>query len=113
VDCRALAGSHPPIEVVIGDLGDPAGSTSLSGPDVATLLASLTLADILPSFSMGFDALFSELANVLESAVFGKALPIVGTGMGTRFDVFGQIQEKVGDNLDELTEFNAALIEQC
>lgn len=45
--------------------------------------------------------------------MFGKALPIVGTEMGTQFDVFRQMKEKVVDNLDDLTEFNATLIEQA
>ena len=67
VDFGVIAGGQPDIEVMIGDLGDLAGSTSLSGPDVATLLESLTLEEILPSFLMGFDQLFGELASALDS----------------------------------------------
>ena len=113
VDFGEVAGNQPNIVVAIGDLGDPAASTSLSGPDVAALLTGLSLANILPSFAMGFGQLFGELAAALDSVVFGRSLPIVGTGMGTQFDVFRQIREKVVGNVGVLTEFTPTLIEQA
>ena len=113
VDFRGLASNQPDIEVVIGDLGDPAGTTTLAGPDVAGVLAELSLDDILPSFAMGCDWLLDELADQLNRVVFGMALPIVGEGMATQFDVFQQIREKVVDNLDDLSVVTPTLIEQA
>ncbi len=91
--------------LAIADLGDAAATTSLTGPHVADLLAALTLDDVLASFDMGFDQLFGELEQVLNTQVFGPALPLVGGELAEAADLIGQIRTSVSGNL--------ALLEQA
>jgi Ca2+-binding RTX toxin-like protein len=101
----------PYINLSVGDASDPAGSTTINTnldgstwPTLSSLIGNLSLEDNLDGFKLGFDELFTKLDDLLDTAVFGQELPLVGTQLTEAADFIDQIRSKVSDNLALLSD---------
>jgi Ca2+-binding RTX toxin-like protein len=98
--------TDPMIHLSITDVGDPAGTTTLTTnldgtdwPRLSDLLGGLSLLEDLDGFKLGFDELFMKLDDLLDKAVFGQELPVVGTQLTEAADFIDRMRRAVSDTL--------------
>ncbi|WP_144058140.1 beta strand repeat-containing protein, partial [Novipirellula maiorica] len=100
----------PFITVGVGNVNDPSGGSStlttnlLGGdgnwPTFEVLTQNFSLADSMDGFKLGFHDLFTKLDQMLDTALLGQKLPLVGDQLGEAADFLLQMRDSVVDNLN-------------
>ncbi|MDV6029537.1 MAG: hypothetical protein F9B45_05405 [Phycisphaera sp. RhM] len=85
------------VELVVGDIADPLGTTSLSFPDLETLIGNLDFTENLSALSDGWDGLLRLLEEALRGRILGVNVPVVGDGMTEAADFVGEMRAVLAD----------------
>ena len=85
----------PSLTLSIDDLLDPASTTSISGPDLASEVGDLDLTSNLGALLDGLDMLLGEIQSALSNDVFSNRFPLVGDQLADAGDFVEQIRSGV------------------
>lgn len=91
----------------IGDLGDIPGTTSFTGPDLATLINEIDLFDNASSIVDSLDALLLFVEDAVDGEVYGFQLPVVGNGLAGVADVIENFRLDIRTRLDSELDLGA------
>ncbi len=96
-------GGEPPtndIELNVGDLGDIADTTTLTGPPLGSAISGIDVSTDLDAVEEGWDQVISFLSGVLDTNILGSELPMVGKSLGQAIAFLNNLHDTVLDQLE-------------
>ena len=94
----------------IGDLNDPFGTTSLSGPPLSAFLDNIDFSDDLRALTGDWDSLLALLESALDGELFGIDLPLIGDDLREAGNFIKTIRDAGETELSNLTVYSLAAV---
>jgi len=110
-----LGGAPAPanvLSITIGQLSNPAGTTTVSTPDIAAIVGTVNVDQTLDAVVQGIDRFLSDLQKSLDAA-FGTSLPLVGKKLSDAAQFVADMRTAILNKLNALASKTDTAVRQA